>query len=255
MRRTGWLIALGIAALLSFVVATLPAGVASGTLGKFGVRAASFSGSVWNGRADGVSWREARVGSLQWRLAPLALLRGSVAGHATLSREDGRLETDFDASLGGDLRLADTSFDLPVAALGALPLGMPKGWQGRASGRFEEIVVAGGWPTTIRGTLDMDDLVAPPPRNAPVGAFRIVMPHPHPTGEASLPEHLSAQVNDKQGPFAVEGQLSIAKDRSFLFDGKVAPRGDVPEAMRQSLEILGPPDAAGRRPFSVSGTL
>jgi general secretion pathway protein N len=53
----------------------------------------------------------------------------------------------------------------------------------------------------------------------------------------------------------VEGQLAVGKDRSFLLEGMVAARGDVPENMRRSLEILGPPDAAGRRPFSVSGTL
>jgi len=30
------------------------------------------------------------------------------------------------------------------------------------SGQFDEIVVRGGWPTALRGTLDMDGLIAPP---------------------------------------------------------------------------------------------
>ncbi|HEX7374021.1 MAG TPA: type II secretion system protein N [Steroidobacteraceae bacterium] len=255
MKRFGWLIALGILALLLFVLATLPAGIAAGRLEKLGVQANEYSGSIWSGRADGLAWRGAPLGNLEWRLTPLTLLRGLVAGHVLLTRDDGKLETDFSASFGGDLRLAATTFDFPVATLSVLPLGMPKGWQGKAQGRFEEIVVTGGWPTTIRGTLDMDDLVAPPPRSTNVGGFHVVLPHPAPKGVASLPGHLSAQVTDKQGPFSVEGQLSIARDRSFLFEGLVAPRGEVPEAMRHSLEILGPPDAAGRRPFSVSGTL
>ena len=255
MKRFGWLIALGLVALLLFVLATLPAGIASGRLEKIGVRATAYTGSIWNGGAQGVTWREAPIGDLTWSLSPFALLGGKATGHAVLTRIDGRLETDFSASFGGDARLAATTFDLPVAAMSLLPLGMPKGWQGHASGRFEEIVVTAGWPTTIRGTLDMDDLVAPPPRNANVGGFHVVFPHPAPQGVASLPDHLSALVTDKQGPFSVEGALSIGKDRSFLFEGRVAPRGAVPESMQHSLDILGPPDAAGRRPFSVSGTL
>ena len=255
MKRFGWLIALGVGALLVFVLATLPAGIAAGRLEKLGVQAIAYSGSVWSGRADGLAWRNAPIGNLEWHLTPTALLHGRLAGHARLERDDGRLETDFNASFGGDARLSATTFDFPIAALATLPVGLPKGWQGRAVGNFDEVIVAGGWPTTLRGTLDMNDLVAPPPRNANVGGFHVVMPHPSPKGVASLPEHLSAQITDKQGPFSVEGQLSIAKDRSFLFEGMVAPRGEVPEAMRRSLEILGPADAAGRRPFSVSGTL
>jgi general secretion pathway protein N len=249
------LIALGIGTLLVFALATLPAGIAAGRLERLGVQAASFSGSIWNGSASALTWRGAPIGDLEWHLAPLALLRGRLAGHAHLARDDGKLETDFSASFGGNAELTATTFDLPLAALGALPIGVPKGWLGRASGKFDAMAIESGWPTSLRGTIDLDDLVTPPPRNANVGGFHVVLPHPQPQGEGSLPDHLTAQVTDKQGPFSVDGQLSIGKDRSFLLEGMVAARGDVPENMRRSLEILGPPDAAGRRPFSVSGTL
>jgi general secretion pathway protein N len=218
VKRVGWLIALGIGTLLLFALATLPAGIAAGRLEKVGVQAGSFAGSIWNGSASALTWRNAPIGTLEWHLAPMALLRGRLAGHARLARDDGKLETDFSASFVGDAQLSSTTFDLP-------------------------------------GTIDLDDLVTPPPRNASVGGFHVVLPHPKPQGEGSLPDHLTARVNDKQGPFSVDGQLSIGKDHSFLLEGMVAARGEVPENMRQSLEILGPPDAAGRRPFSVSGTL
>lgn len=255
MKRVAWLIALGIGTLLVFALATLPAGIAAGRLEKLGVQAGSFSGSIWNGSASALTWRSAPIGNLEWHLAPMALLRGRLAGHARLARDDGKLETDFSASFGGDALLSSTTFDFPLAALAALPVGVPKGWLGRASGKLDEVSIEGGWPTALRGTIDLDDLVTPPPRNASVGGFHVVLPHPKPQGEGSLPDHLTAQVTDKHGPFSVDGQLSIGKDRSFLLEGMVAARGGVPENMRQSLEILGPPDAAGRRPFSVSGTL
>lgn len=254
-KRNALLLVLGLGALLAFALATLPASVAGGRLARLGFDTAELSGSVWNGAASGLSWRGSPVGDLQWQLSPVALLKGHFAGHALLTRPDGSVDTRFDLSWTGAAVLTDTSFALPLEALSTLPIGMPRGWHGRASGKLDEVVVSHGWPTQLKGSLDMDGLVTPPPRNSAIGSYRVVLPHPKPTHEGSLPGYLTARVTDKEGPFSVDGQLAIGKDRSFLFDGGVAARGNVPEPTRQSLEMLGPPDAAGRRPFSVSGTL
>ncbi len=258
-RRTGWLIVLGLLALLAFALATLPAGVAAGPLRKAGIEAGAFGGSIWSGRATAVSWRGAAVGDAQWNIAPLRLLTGRIAGHAQLTRADGSLAMDFNVSLSGrDLALRRATFALPITALDALPLGMPKGWQGRVTGQFDAIELQQGWPTTLEGTLDLDDLVAPPPRNAPVGSFHAVFPAAQPKPSLSVaqdPSNLTAQVKDKDGPFAVDAQLTLSRARNFAFEGTLAPRGPVPPAMEHSLQLLGPADAAGRRQFSVGGTL
>jgi hypothetical protein len=254
-KRNALLVVLGVGALFAFALATLPASVVGGRLARLGLEAAAFNGSIWNGSASGLTWRGSPLGDLQWQLSPAPLLRGHLAGHAALGRPDGSVDTRFDLRWTGDAVLTDTSFVLPVEVLSNLPLGMPHGWRGRASGRLDEVVVRNGWPTRLRGAFDMDGLVTPPPRNSAIGSYHIVLPHPKPTHEGSLPDYLTAKVTDKEGPFSVVGQLAVGKDRSFLFDGGVAVRGDVPEAMRQSLEMLGPPDASGRRPFTVSGTL
>jgi general secretion pathway protein N len=258
-QRTGWLVALGLLALLAFALVTLPSAVLSGVIARADLTATGFRGSVWSGSAQGLAWRNAALGDVTWRLVPLELLSGHLAGHARLSRPDGSLETDFDLTFSArDVRLAGVHFALPIEALHALPLGMPKGWRGHASGAFEEILVQEGWPVTVRGTLELDGLVAPPPRNAPVGSFHVVMPHPRPQPSLSIPQdaaNLTAQVNDKQGPFAVDGQLTVSRARSFSLEGTLAPRGPVPPAMERSLQLLGPADATGRRQFSVGGTL
>jgi hypothetical protein len=128
VKRTGWLIALGVLALLGFAFATLPASVAAGPLRKAGIEASAFGGSIWSGRAMAVAWRGAALGDVAWKLAPARLLTGRIAGHAQLTRSDGTLETDFDVSLSGqDVRLSATRLALPITALDALPLGMPKG--------------------------------------------------------------------------------------------------------------------------------
>jgi hypothetical protein len=258
-RRTVWLVAIGGLALLAFALATLPAGVAAGPLRKAGIEAGAFSGSVWSGRANALALRGAAIGDAEWRIAPLRLLTGRVAGHARLTRTDGSIDTDFDLSLTGwDVRLRATRLELPLAALNALPLGLPKGWQGRVSGQFDAIDLQQGWPTTLQGSLDLDGLIAPPPRNAPVGSFHAIFPAAQPKPSLSVPQdpaNLTALVKDKDGPFSVDAQLTLSRARNFAFEGTLAPRGPVPPAMERSLQLLGPADAAGRRQFSVRGTL
>jgi general secretion pathway protein N len=251
--RRWWLIACGLAAVLAFAIATLPASVLARQLPRLGLQAATLSGSIWSGHAQALAWRAAPLGDLSWSISPLSLLRGRVAGDLELVRTDGRLRSDFSASLGGELRLESAAADLPVEALAALPIGMPRGWRGRVSGQFEEIVVRDGWPIALRGTLDMDGLIAPPPRNTTIGSYHIVIPDPQ-AGSTGA-ESLHARVVDKEGPFSFDGRFTLGADRSFLLEGMLAPRGNPPPSLARSLELLGPPDAAGRRPLSVSGTL
>jgi hypothetical protein len=253
-KRSYWsLIGLGVAALLVFAVATLPASLFTGRLQRNGVTAVSFSGSIWSGAATGLAWRGAVLGDLRWRVAPLKLIRGRIGAHLTLSRPDGRIESDVAATLAGKLHLAGTHVDLPVEALGVLPVGLPKGWRGQLHADLAELELANGWPAFVRGTIDMDGLVAPPPRNASIGSYHAVLPDPK--SQPKPGAGISARVTDKEGPFAVDGRLTLSPDRSFLLEGTLAPRGDTPPTLRRSLELLGPADAAGRRQFGVSGTI
>jgi len=248
-----WLTALGVAAALLFALATLPPQLFAGRLARFGVAAVEYSGSVWSGAATGLSWRGATLGDLRWRIAPGALLRGRLGAHVVLARPDGSVESDVVASLGGEVRLQAVRLDLPVEAVSVLPVGLPKGWRGRARADLAELRLRQGWPQSVRGTVDMDGLIAPPPRNTSIGSYHAVLPDP--AAAAGATAGLTAKVTDKEGPFAVDARLTLAPDRSFLLDGTLAPRGDTPQALRRSLELLGPADATGRRQFSVSGTL
>lgn len=252
-KRHGRLIALGALAVLAFGLVTLPAALLGRYLPRAGLDAAALSGSLWSGEARALAWRSVPLGDLEWSIAPGTLLRGRLGGAITLARPDGRLQSAFSVTPGGELRFADAQFEWPVEALAMLPVGMPRGWRGRLSGRFEEIVVRDGWPTRLRGSLDMDGLVAPPPRGVSIGSYRVVVPDPQ--AGAAADGALTARVNDKEGPFSFEGRFTLGQDRSFLLEGTLAPRGGTPPALARSLELLGPADASGRRPVSVSGTL
>jgi hypothetical protein len=252
--RNHWpLIALGFVALLVFAIVTLPSSLFAGRLQRQGVTAVAFTGSIWSGAATGLAWRGAVLGDLRWRVAPLQLFRGRVGAHILLTRPDGRIESNVSATVAGTLHLAGTRVELPVEALGVLPVGLPKGWRGQLHAEFEELELAKGWPVVVRGTIDMDGLVAPPPRNASIGSYHAVLPDSKSLAKPG--DGISARVTDKEGPFAVDGRLTLSPDRSFLLEGTLAPRGDTPPALRRSLELLGPADSAGRRQFGVSGTI
>lgn len=252
-RKLGWLIAVGVLAALAFAIATLPAAVLSGSLGRAGLAATALSGSIWSGRADGLAWRGAPLGDATWRVVPGELLRGRIAGDVNVTRVDGSVASHVYGTVGGDVHFAATRIDLPVEVLAALPIGVPKGWRGRVSANLDEMVLADGWPTSLRGTLTMQDLVAPPPRNAIVGSYDVVMPDPQQVVAGG--DDLAGRVTDRDGPFSVDARLTLSRDRSFLLEGTLAPRGAVPPELERSLQLLGPADASGRRPFSVSGTL
>jgi general secretion pathway protein N len=146
------LIALGLVAVLLFAVFTLPAGVLAGQLQRAGLAAPAFSGSVWSGRATGLTWRCVALGDLQWQISPASLLRGRIAGDVQLSRPDGSASSHATAAFGGHLRFEATKVDLPVEVLSALPIGVPKGWRGRVIADLDELVLADGWPTALSGT-------------------------------------------------------------------------------------------------------
>jgi len=252
-KRPWWLISFGAAAVLVLAIATLPASLFGSQLSRAGLDAAGLWGSVWNGRAQGLTWRSAPLGDLQWSVSPWQLLLGRAAGEVVLARADGSLRAAYSLALDGTLRLEGVQADLPVEMLSSLPIGMPRNWRGRLSGRFDEVTLRNGWPQTLRGTLDMDGLIAPPPRNTSIGSYHVVIPDPA-AGEAAK-DSLTAKVTDKEGPFSFEGRFTLGADRSFLLEGTLAPRGTTPPALLRSLELLGPADASGRRPVSVSGTL
>jgi hypothetical protein len=53
----------------------------------------------------------------------------------------------------------------------------------------------------------------------------------------------------------VNGTIDLKKDRSYLVSGLIATRPDAPGDMARTLEILGEPDAQGRRQFSIEGSM
>ena len=250
--RFRWLVAVGLAALACFTVATLPASLVAGFVRNSGLSATEYSGSLWSGVARDVSLRGATLGELRWRARPLALLRGRVAADVTLARPDGSVSASVAAGFGEEVALSDLRLDVPLEFIAQIAPGMARDWHGRARGTFAGIRLVAGWPVEARGEMDLLALAMPALRGAAIGSYHLVVPDPQTASDGS--SSVTARVADKDGPLAVDALLTLAPGRSFRFEGTVAPRADAPPDLARSLEILGPADAAGRREFGMSGT-
>jgi general secretion pathway protein N len=63
------------------------------------------------------------------------------------------------------------------------------------------------------------------------------------------------QLRDLSGPLAVSGLLQLSPSGVYDLEGSVAPRPSASADLTQTLQLLGAPDAQGRRPFSLTGSL
>lgn len=232
-----------------FVLATLPAGVLVSRLERYGIQADAVGGSIWSGRVQGLTARGALIGDARWTLSPVAMLRGALAGHAVLVTGQGHVETDFERSWSGLLRFSQLKADLPLDALAALRLPMGRGWRGQLTADLDRLELDEQWPVSAAGVVELHELVAAPPSSAALGSFRLAVAE-----QAPATDGLRASLTQTDGPLLLDGNLRLGPDRSFLLEGRLAPRGTPTRELAGLLQALGPPEADGRRPFSVSGT-
>jgi hypothetical protein len=249
MRHKG-LLALGACAVLGFAIATLPASLVAGRVARHGVEATSWTGTIWSGTAQGLAVRGQALGTAQWSLSPSSLLAARLGGHARLAPQDGRVDTDFSLAFDGDVELRALTLDVPLAAFAGIRGVVPRGWTGRARGHFETLDLQQGWPTGAQGTLELVEIAAPPPRGGPIGSYRLEF-----SGDASASGIVTANVTSSGGPLSVEGALELTAGRNYDFQGTVARAGVAATGLDRAIEMLGPPDASGRRSFGFSGTL
>ena len=252
MRRASILIALGVGAYLAFVLTTLPASIVASQIESHGLTAVSSSGTVWEGRLLGLRSGTTPLGDVSWQLQPSKLLLGTLAAHVELARPDGFARGRLAAQLGGDLQVSDADLALPLAALAAV--GAPAGWQGSLHANVDGLTLAEGWIVAMQGQVEARDLVGPARNPARMGGFRVVFPAA--IGPAHTPGMLVGELDDLgDGPLDVTGTIALSRDRSYRIEGWVAARSTAPQGVVDTLRFLGPPDAAGRRPFTIEGTL
>lgn len=156
-RHWPWWVLLAIAAALA-LLAWFPARWAWAWLAPEHpqVQVGALDGSVWHGRADGVTVAGLALGKVDWRLARSALfghVRLSVRAAGTWGTANGTLHRLDDGSLeGDDLRFTVAVEGWPRSTLsgGMQPLGT-------IDGMLDHWQLRHGWPTALRGTITWRD--------------------------------------------------------------------------------------------------
>lgn len=239
------LVGLGIAAFVAAVIITLPARVAWSWVAPEGVALHNATGSVWNGRADGVSVSGVPLGAPAWDAAVLSLFTGRAAWNITLDRPDGFLNGRVAIPLtGAAIEFRDTEGAVPLRAVENFFPIRPQ--DSAITLRIDRLRLENGWPVTLQGTISVTEL---PVRGieVPLGPFQADFPD---AGDGP-PVGILSSVG---GPLDIDGRLELAADRTWLIEGTAAPGSEAPQSLSRGLSALGPADSAGRRPFSLSGS-
>jgi hypothetical protein len=200
-------------------------------------------GTVWQGSCGRIHSNGLTIEALSWKLHPLALLR------ATLSAE----VHSADPGNGGHASIEATRSDVSISDLHAvLPLPpssniLPPGASATLNLALPSVRIHDSHLVAIVGTINLQQLHIAEP-SADLGSYELAFP---PTTSSSM----TGELRDLGGPLAVSGQLVLQATGSYEINGTVAGRADLNENLNKALQFLGPSDAAGRRSFSLAGSL
>lgn len=242
------LIALGVAAFLLFAIVTLPASLLLSFFKDSGLTAAGVEGTVWKGRAQLVQIEGANLGTLEWDLHALALLTLRLQADVRVARTDGFAQGRVAMRSSRSIAIRNLTASLPVSTLG----GLASGWAGTVNLKFAQMVLTEGWPSAADGTAEILNLNSPSGRSPLSGSYKVTFPAPNTPSEGEV---LTGALADLGGPLQISGTLELRPERVYVLQGLVAPRPDAPRNLAQQLQFLGEPDAQGRYPFSLEGSM
>jgi len=248
-----WIV-LGVITYLVVLLATFPAARLTTRLQTSGIVAAGVSGSVWNGSAAAVQANGIALGAVEWRISPWRLLTATLSAEVHCKRDDGYIDATIRKGFIGAVTVRNLRGSLPISALSGLGLpGGINGWSGNLQLNLEQLIFVNRWPTEITGTIEAANLVGPAQSPTALGGYRIVFPASNGTGAAG--EIQGAVVSNEDSPLDVTGTLRLTPGRNYVIDAQVATRATAPGSIVKALQYLGPPDAQGKRPLSIAGTL
>ncbi len=203
------------------------------------------SGTLWNGACGELRAGTYGLRDVSWRVHPAALLRMRLAADLNSQDPAARGHGGVEVARSGEVAIRDLVASLPVqSSPGMLPVLV----RGQLELALPAARIVGGRLAALRGRINVQQLqvISPP---AELGGYELQFA-PQPEGAPMLGE-----LRDLNGPLSVNGRLRLTSSGAYELDGTVAARAQASADLIQALQLLGPPDAQGRRQFSLAGTL
>jgi hypothetical protein len=210
-----------------------------GPLLPHAIHCQQLDGSVWSGTCSGLTNGVGALGDLSWDLQALQLLRARLELRLDLTNQGSYLRGFVAWGFGGGFHGRDVSLDLPLTS--ALISSLPAGAHARLQGKLQQINWNGKYLDELQGELNILDLFGS--QGQAFGSY-----------QAQFSSAASGVVHDTGGPLALDATLQLTHDPGYLLQGHIAARPSASPELADQLKYLGTADAAGRRPFSLSGT-
>ena len=242
-RRRG-LILLAILVLAIGLIAMFPARVAYHWASPPFVAMSGIHGTIWNGSAREFSTSGVYLRDLTWRMRPLQLFTGKVVYDISGSPVSGFFESEVTLSLGGTVVLTNLSAAVPLSMFERA--SKVAGLRGNASLQFERLELVKGRARAMDGTFEVANLVVPMLAQSSLGGYRAEF--------FTQNNGIVASVEDTGGVVDLAGSLQIGSDKTYKFDGLVAPQSNTPDELRQQLRYLGPVNERGQYSLPLEGS-
>lgn len=201
-------------------------------------------GTVWQGSCGRLRSDDFAITGLSWTLHPQALLHAVLSADLSSADPGNGGHASIEATRNGDLSITDLRAVLPLGANSTL---VPRGTTATISLALASMKIHKSYPVSIAGTIDLQQLhIANPP--ADLGSYELQFP-------ATESATMTGQLRDLDAPLAVNGQVVLQPTGAYEINGTLSPRAALSDELNKALQVLGPEDAAGRRQFSLAGSL
>jgi hypothetical protein len=241
-------VGLGVLALFAFaliLLARFPAQWAVGFLPR-GVSCDAVAGTLWNGGCSGLMVHQQPLGNLTWMVKPARLLAARLGAHVELSEATSFVNADVEITLAGTLYAHNVHANVRLGP--EVTPQLPGGLRGTAQADLSSVEFKNGKLRDLRGHIEAHDLAQTGSGRTDLGSYAVAF------AGAGAAGALVGELRDLGGPLVVDGTVRVTPEPGFEVDGKVAARSAAAPNLVRQLQMLGPPDAQGRRSFSVVDT-
>lgn len=248
MKRISAFVVLGVIVYLGSLALNFPAQIAYRWTEDFfpqSIRLFGLTGSVFRGSGQAVLFQNIAVREIDWAFRPSALIFGRLAYRIRSRVDGGRLVADVAADPLKRFTISNVSGDLPLELLQS---GLAQGalLQGRVEPSVETLTIKDGVVSQAKGRVVAKAVAYRGNGILPLGDFS--------AGVDADGSPVAIGVADSGGPLRLNGQLVLASDRSYRFEGLAGARQPTPP-LTNLLAQIGTPNQDGQYVIQFGGRL
>jgi Type II secretion system (T2SS), protein N len=212
------------------------------------VQCEQWRGSLWHGQCNGLRvniepGKPLELPSMQWTLQPSALFALALQAKVQAQLPAGQADAVVRVQPGGRLQLKNVSATLPFDR--SLFNMLPPDLTGQVVIVDATLGLKDKNLTALAGQIQLRNFTDA--SGSQYGSYRLSF-------EPAATAPFNGTLTDTGGPLSVDAKLAVAEDRSWTIQGTVAARDASNANLARRLDLVGSPDASGRRTLRAEGS-